>query len=628
MGSTNSKTNATSAAEDSPSPAPAGVRRSRSSKGSIRVFQSSCLGSSSSGSNDTDNDNDEQVSDNQGKENGSEDPCADQTKSELGQVKAKCHRKVKVEQPDEITCVSSSTDLDGWGQSSLSDTMSRGGNTSARAFSSRSLNRSGRFLSRFNFFSGNISFRLNRATSIGSSRAYPVSSNDEELHSHTVPNNRLVNRSESQRGCDMLPACLFNRSPVPHYEEFPSSNLGLNPSTSGFSDNFRDDQITSSQDISRHNDNTRLGFNMSLCSPRNRSETEAIESRFDRRSGGREPVERNVRFSRTLSVGRLRDRVLRRSSLPDLLSYPLQQEREVIDDSQGSEREALEGEIGMRAYTENALISPNSSSYDPLNISSSLYGSQDYGVETSRAREARYHDLLEHRSNFLERRRRIRSQVRALQRMGSRFENLSGHERSCILSGQHRSGRCTCRISSARNANSNDNTNARASISRLVTLAEALFEVLDEIHQQTVVLSSRPSVSSIGSVPAPNDVVESLPVKLHCKSQKHLNEEDAQCYICLVEYEEGDSVRVLPCHHEFHRSCIDKWLKEIHSEVVRGFGVLSSCDAMHAHEHSKKGVGARAYGPLQFGPWLTLASAQSGCSADPGYGMAGGIVAL
>lgn len=37
-----------------------------------------------------------------------------------------------------------------------------------------------------------------------------------------------------------------------------------------------------------------------------------------------------------------------------------------------------------------------------------------------------------------------------------------------------------------------------------------------------------------------------------------------RCYICLVEYEEGESMRILPCHHEFHRSCIDKWLKEIH----------------------------------------------------------------
>lgn len=37
-----------------------------------------------------------------------------------------------------------------------------------------------------------------------------------------------------------------------------------------------------------------------------------------------------------------------------------------------------------------------------------------------------------------------------------------------------------------------------------------------------------------------------------------------RCHICLGEYEEGDQIRILPCQHEFHMSCVDKWLKEIH----------------------------------------------------------------
>jgi hypothetical protein len=115
-------------------------------------------------------------------------------------------------------------------------------------------------------------------------------------------------------------------------------------------------------------------------------------------------------------------------------------------------------------------------------------------------------------------------------------------------------------------------------------LAEALFEVLDEIHQQSVVLSSRPSVSSIGSVPAPAEVVESLPVKLYTKSHKH-QEEPLQCYICLVEYEDGDSMRVLPCHHEFHTTCIDKWLKEIHRVCPLCRGDICISDSLPTTEN-------------------------------------------
>jgi hypothetical protein len=41
----------------------------------------------------------------------------------------------------------------------------------------------------------------------------------------------------------------------------------------------------------------------------------------------------------------------------------------------------------------------------------------------------------------------------------------------------------------------------------------------------------------------------------------HLDPENANCSICLTEYEEGESLRQLPCRHHFHMSCLDEWLK-------------------------------------------------------------------
>lgn len=312
-----------------------------------------------------------------------------------------CYEEDKTELSGEMASASSNVELDDWAQSDISeDAVSRGANTSSRAFSSRSLNFSSRFLSRFSFFPGNVSFRLNRASSLGSSTPYPmpptsltVHNNEEQLHLGRGSGNSLINRNGTGQSCDLLPACFINRSARPLYEESDSGNSCLNSSAT------QDDQILPTQDIDNVN------FGLGLRSPRNHNDTEGIEARLnDRRNGAREPVERNVRFSRTLSVGRLRDRVLRRSYFPDLSFCPLEQEREV--------RDAIHGvEAGIVEPEENTYVLPTPSGPAPPNLSSSSTGIQDYGVESSRGREGRYRDLLEHRSNFLERRRRIRSQV-------------------------------------------------------------------------------------------------------------------------------------------------------------------------------------------------------------------------
>lgn len=33
------------------------------------------------------------------------------------------------------------------------------------------------------------------------------------------------------------------------------------------------------------------------------------------------------------------------------------------------------------------------------------------------------------------------------------------------------------------------------------------------------------------------------------------------CVVCMAEFEARQSVRVLPCRHEFHARCVDKWLR-------------------------------------------------------------------
>lgn len=72
-------------------------------------------------------------------------------------------------------------------------------------------------------------------------------------------------------------------------------------------------------------------------------------------------------------------------------------------------------------------------------------------------------------------------------------------------------------------------------------------------------------------------VDEAIPVIDWSDETKHQFKDDS-CLVCLDEFALKQSVRVLKCHHVFHRECVDRWLCEAHNScpVCRGVPVESS----------------------------------------------------
>jgi len=54
--------------------------------------------------------------------------------------------------------------------------------------------------------------------------------------------------------------------------------------------------------------------------------------------------------------------------------------------------------------------------------------------------------------------------------------------------------------------------------------------------------------------------IEQLP-SYRCNGIYGIESEQTSCVVCMSDFEEQQMLRVLPCYHEFHVRCIDKWLK-------------------------------------------------------------------
>lgn len=58
------------------------------------------------------------------------------------------------------------------------------------------------------------------------------------------------------------------------------------------------------------------------------------------------------------------------------------------------------------------------------------------------------------------------------------------------------------------------------------------------------------------------EIIDAIPRKLYSASDND-GDQDGEpecCPICLLDYSEGDELRVLPCNHFMHKSCLDAWL--------------------------------------------------------------------
>jgi len=90
----------------------------------------------------------------------------------------------------------------------------------------------------------------------------------------------------------------------------------------------------------------------------------------------------------------------------------------------------------------------------------------------------------------------------------------------------------------------------------LILIITTPFGIMGLLYAGHVVRRRRYQQSLVANVVS----VDALPIRTFQLDTEAASEE--VCAICLEEFEQGDELRVLACHHDFHRACIDPWLTQ------------------------------------------------------------------
>ncbi|KAI8982447.1 hypothetical protein BDF20DRAFT_817294 [Mycotypha africana] len=121
--------------------------------------------------------------------------------------------------------------------------------------------------------------------------------------------------------------------------------------------------------------------------------------------------------------------------------------------------------------------------------------------------------------------------------------------------------------------NNNNNNNNATLNSHLQALSSSL--ILDDnpsyedlLWLTNILGPARPNTTTQQAVD------EAIPV-ISWSNDTKKELKDYQCLVCLDEFATKQPVRVLKCHHVFHRECVDRWLCEAHNScpVCRGVPV-------------------------------------------------------